>query len=974
MIPCSTGRTFVMTQRLKLVDGSRSGGPRPPAEAGDDGGDGFSLRFVRGRGVVSLASQQAFDAVRVDSLEMAIPKIAFPFDMSTGVRGLRNRRLKLQRLSMTVGLDQLVGHVRSWLERLEWVSNPRISLERDCLCVLLEYGPPGGRIPFGFRLLPSVGEAAPSLLVDEVRAYGPLPMALMVMALSVIGEFSAGRLDGVEITPPDPVKAALVKLLPPRGWRLPDFTGTALLSLELHPDRAVLEFGPLTADDGERRGEIGEVGMARRRRLEEIRLTRDGDLALSCGDLAAARGAYAHVLGRDPDSAVAATRLAMMDVADPQLRDTGRALVTDVVSRHPARTDARAVQAHACALDGDAAGELEALKVLFEDAYPLERLAAGLRIGALLRERDPDAAIGFLEGALAARREDPQSLLSLIEVGANLGRRDLVDRLIPRWIAVHRSVSQRAEAHRLVGEILLDVLDDPGAAVRHFERAALADPADTRSSWGLARALARGGDHERAISRFERLERRCAEAGDSEGAARAVEAIGDIWMIREDPDLAAARYREALATSRPTSACLAKLSSACQGLGQHAEAADAMERALAVGDWAEGSAERNEHALELARIYLEDLGDPAAAEPWVQAATRGGHGNPMARSMMARLMERREDWAGLTRILERDLAVAPSPENVLALSAARLKAGEFQAALSTLEGALSSNPDRLDLLDALIDAARGANDRARLNTALRQRFGTCGDPARRARIASEIGGLELKVFQNPKASVEWFRRALDEDPTLLEARGGLIDSLRRLGEEAELETHLEILARKLRDADRRGDAASVTAQRAEMVSARGDFEAAAGLWREALPDLPERERQGAVLRMAQVFLDAGDASAARDLFTVARSEAGPDERYIAALGIAEAALQIGDYDAALEAATAAGSGPFELRSRAARAAARALVHLGRGREAARILERVAENVEERDAVELLLIAARIQRHEVGDAAVARDLF
>lgn len=966
-----------MKRRLKLLEGSKVGSALPPDDntdsSGKPGNDGFSLKFSRGKGVLGLSDVKAAPAINIDVLEMAIPKIAFPFDVSMGVRGLRDRRHDLERLKLTVGLGELTELVVSRLDRVDWVGNPRITFEEDCLSVLLDYGPAGSGIPFSFRLLPSVGDRHPSLLVDEVRSYGPMPMSLLVVALSVLREVTGAKLEGVEFRPPDPVKAVLRGLMPPKGWRIPDYSRIALDRFELLPDRAVLEF--CSVDRLAEEVDTGaEMGMARLRRMEELRLSRVGDGSLALGELEDARTAYAHLLEREPDSGVAAARLAMLDVADPQLRDTARALLEDAAKRNPERTDILAVMAHGAALEGDREGEVSALEKLIEHSLPLERLAAGRRIGELLRESDPDRAIQFLEVALSARREDSETLFALIEIGASTGRKEMVERLVPRWIAVHRGPGGRSKAHMAVGAFFLDQLDEPATAVRHFERASLADPADMDAAWGLARSLARTGDHRRAISRFERIEKRCLESGDLEGAARVMEAIGEIWMERSEPDLAAPRFREAVQTGGGKPRVHVRLSEALSALGHDAEAAGELEAALHKVDPGDESFDWVDHALELARLYMEDLEDPQAAQPWIKAASRHADGEVRALSLTASLLERQGDWKGLTRVLERSLASDPSVDKALDLARARIKAGDFRAALSTLEGAMEQHPERVDLLDAFIEASRGAQDRSRLRKALKERFDTCVDAKRRAVVASEIGGLELKFFENPQASVEWFRRAIENDPEFLEARAGMVDCLERLGGGEELEKNLEIVAQGLRRADRRREASSVMSRRAEILAGRGKMREAADLWREALPDLPEGERHDALLSLANIFLEADDAAAARDLFSAARKEPGAREIYTAAIGEAEASLRLGDYEAALEAATAAGSGPPGLRSRSARAASRALVHLGRSREAARLLERVAENIEDSEATDLLMIGGQIFRHEVKDLSRARDLF
>jgi tetratricopeptide (TPR) repeat protein len=962
-------------RRLRLVNGARAGssGPAEGQPPDEQRTDGFSLRFAGGRGVLRLENERVSETVTVDLFEMAIPRISFPFDVSGGVGGLRDRRLKLSRIVLTITLDHLEQAIRKRLSTSTWVQNPTLAFDESCITVLLDYGPPGSRVPFSFRLLPSAGTRAPSLLLDEPRAYGPLPVPLLLVPAAMVREIAGIRLDGIEVFPPDPVKAALMEILPRKGWRIPNHAEAQLAQVELRADRAVLDYrAPELVDEDPTAGEAS-VGLMRLRKHEESRLTRTGDRSLCEGDIDAARSAYTRLLDQEPDNPLVAARLSMIDVINRELRDTAQALAATASARAPERTDLHAVLAHGAALAGDTAQEVTALEALFNSGFSLERLAAGLRLGQLLKDDDPEQAAVWLERALRARRENPGAILSLMKVHAVAGNTEEARRLIPRWIAVHKSPGARAQAHLAAGELLLETIGDNAAAVRHFERAALADPENLDAAWGLADALAGTGQAERAISQYERLERRCSEAGDSERAALAVESIGNVWMAAGEPGLAAPRFREALASGPPEPVRHVRLAEALAALGRHAEAASELETALKSTRPDEQSFCWGDKALDLAQIYLDDLSDRESADPWIRAALVRPEVEARAKKLLVQLLESRGSWGELTARLERAVIEDPSADNALALARARLKAGDYEAALSTLVTARKRYPKRDDLLDTLIEASRNAGERSRLRSSLIDRLRTVTDADTRAAMATEIGDLELTAFENPGAAVGWFRRALEEVPDTLEAHEGLAETLRRLGRGEELDQQLERLANALRTAGRSADAARAMAERSQLLVAAGNTNRAAALLREALPELPESDRPTALVEMASLFLASNNPSAARDLFAAARKTPGVEGLHAAALGEAQAALQIGDHEGALEAATAAGSGPAELRSRAAMTAAKALLFLGRAEQAARTLERVAENTEPDESIELLMLAARIQQSELAESARAQEL-
>ncbi|HUT78209.1 MAG TPA: hypothetical protein VM285_11005, partial [Polyangia bacterium] len=343
-----------------------------------------------------------------------------------------------------------------------------------------------------------------------------------------------------------------------------------------------------------------------------------------------------------------------------------------------------------------------------------------------------------------------------------------------------------------------------------------------------------------------------------------------------------------------------------------------------------------------------------------------------ARELLHKVLEQSGRWRELTRELEREVVAEPTPDSVLALARARIRSGDFQAAIGTLETARERHPGRVDLLDAMLEASRLAGEKSRLRGLLIDRLQTEAEAGRRAAMAAEIGALELRSFENPTAALGWFRRAIEDDADLPEAHAGLADVLRRLGRVEDLEPALDSLAASLLRRGKASEAARVIAERAGILAAAGHANRAATLLREALPDLPEEDRGRTMLEMARLFKEADNPVAARDMFHAARQEPNPAGEHEAALGEAEASLETGDYQRAHGAASVAGSGPPALRTRSAAVSAEALLFLGRAEEAAMTLERVAENLDEgAETRALLMLAARIRRNELGDLDRAR---
>ncbi|MCP4679462.1 MAG: tetratricopeptide repeat protein [Deltaproteobacteria bacterium] len=774
-------RIRVRRSRKSVPPESRSDAP-PPYEDREASG-GFALAFSGGRGIIAMDDEPLSDAATVDRLELFISDLAFPFDVTAGVKGLRHRRHTLGRLKITVTLDGLVDMVERRLVNSSWCGVPRFSFEKDHVSILLDYGPDGSRVPVTFRLVPVIKDDSLELLLDQPRAYGPLPANPLLVAAASMQEMTGTRPIGLHVPLLNPIKYSLLQLLPKRGWRLPDYSEVRLFRLELLPDRAVFDYRHLSLMDGTVSNpfsgdDSGEI--ERLRKIEENRTVRDSDVLLVNGQVAEARAMYAKLLDRDPSNPVIAARLAMVDITNSDLRETARALVADMQSSHAKRSDLAGVLAHGAALAGDEQGEEGALSTLAQRGNSLERLAAGLRRGRLLLNIEPTRAAEALQGALAARREDHGALSASLDALAAAGNIDQVKALIPRWIAAHKHAAERSAAYVKVGDLLLRELDDPPGAAKHFERAALSDPGNIDAAWGLAESLARAGEAQRAISQFERLERICKEASDNAGAARALAEIGGIWISRNEPSLAIQRFREALDMAPDLSRERVRMASVLVQMSRHAEAAGELETALKKAGSDHSSTWWGKAALNLSRLYLEELDDPAACEPWARAAATFPEMEAEARKYLLEALE----TGGRLEELEQELERSPSVASAIRIAEARRGRGDSQGARITIEHAVERFPESAELLDAYVEICREGGEKKKLRDALVRRVESVVRADRRATLEFEIGQLELNDLADPRAAASWFKQALEDDPSSIKAQDSLDAALDILRVEA----------------------------------------------------------------------------------------------------------------------------------------------------------------------------------------------
>jgi tetratricopeptide (TPR) repeat protein len=199
----------------------------------------FRLTFVQGRGLLSLAGRDFEGLGHVDSLELEIPNLRFPFDLSGGVARFKNRRLHLRELSLFVGSRELSGFLARAPLADFGIFNPRVSIEgtRLTLCARVVLGGREVEVTALAAIAPCVPRSA-SLCIYGVRCYGflPIPAPLVVTALfSALGaESPANRDASADQSLPsliqvrsaaevriDVCELAMLAILPMHGWRLP---------------------------------------------------------------------------------------------------------------------------------------------------------------------------------------------------------------------------------------------------------------------------------------------------------------------------------------------------------------------------------------------------------------------------------------------------------------------------------------------------------------------------------------------------------------------------------------------------------------------------------------------------------------------------------------------------------------------------------------------------------------------------------
>lgn len=744
---------------------------------GDLNPGGFTLSFSEDRGLLSTNDLYIDDIAVVEKLDLLIPQPSFPLDMSDGIESLRHRRHELGRFRLTILAGGLERALKERLQTSGLFTLWAIAFEEDHLSVLLTEGATDG-YAFSLRLLPTPTETGFNLLIDSPTAYGPSTRNLLDTAASAVEALFGIRPQGLHILLPNLVHSALIRVLPDRGWRLPNDTEKQLTDVRISADRIVFQYThpdlavATDASDRKQRSEKLETLKTK----EESRITEIGDNFVTAGNLEDARRFYTKLLDRDPDAAFAAARVAMLDVVHADTRETAVSLIENALSYAPKRRDLNAVLLHGAAIFKDAEKEKKALETILDHGNSCERMAAGVRLGRMLLDDAPETAVSILERVANIRRNDKTALDALMHAVVVVKDLERLSRLIPRRIAAETTPEGRAEAHAFVGGILLTLNEVHDAAV-HFEKAVLADPKNLAAAWGQAEALCLLGDTTRAIERFESLTTRLHALGDKRGASNAAARLADIWLEKNELSLAVQRLVESIESAPDRPDRRLRLAEVWMNTDRPEASAMEIETALKLLGETPNAALEASALVTLSGIYLYDLNDLEAART---TARRGIQRTPSVegcKDILRRVLERKghaQDAAGQF----------DTPGDVLETAHDFRDLGETRTAIQMLEKGVTQFPENMEIADAIIELCRQDGAREQLYLSLIERIETVGSPRRRAEMEVELGNLCLTDKENPSAAICWFRSALEKVPSR-DAETGIAAAAKMLQGQAE---------------------------------------------------------------------------------------------------------------------------------------------------------------------------------------------
>ena len=558
--------------------------------------------------MLGLELYEAFELgpLRVERLDVTLPNLKFPVDLSGGVRVFRHRRGRLERLLVSVETGRLARWLEGRLrESLGGLVRP-ISVWRVPYGLGLGFVGARGALAFDVLWAPSDGDAR--LVVARARGAsleGPALGAALHAVDTAVGGFM--KRDGRAFALAR-VGASIVKqVMPAVGARAPS-SDVRAGELDGRGDVVQVEFDVAFPPPG-----LPKLLMSA---VELAELTRSADDHLARGNVESARAAYVAALEQAPRHAEISRLVADIDVHAGGRAEAALSVLSDAV----APADTGAVGAALLARVGDLDGAREALRGATRDEEygPLASLLwcqlASYETDARGKLSSLDEAVARAPGLASSRRLRFESRLALGDVKGALADAEHLEASATGNAARHAITRECAE--------LLLAAGFQRDAGRLFERALRYVPDDPTATAGLGRALVEAGRIERAVALLERAVAGGERRGEPQGDA--LLDLAKILAKAGDLPQAIARARQITGPSERLSEARALEASWREKLGDLAGATVAYGRLREVLELTPPSDPLRavEWLLEAARFEWEVRKDAVLAERHLAVALR----------------------------------------------------------------------------------------------------------------------------------------------------------------------------------------------------------------------------------------------------------------------------------------------------------------------------------------------------------------
>jgi tetratricopeptide (TPR) repeat protein len=552
------------------------------------------------------------------------------------------------------------------------------------------------------------------------------------------------------------------------------------------------------------------------------------DMALSC---------FQAVLALEPSNDAALAGLAQIYRKAEQWPELGHVLTT--------RADAAATPAQARDFRAEAAELLD------------------LRLG------DAKNARALYEQVLESDPAHPRAQPLLLKLYEKTGDFKALVELLAKNLSSEKP-SERQKTLTRLGEVYEKELSDPLEAARHYEMALDLGADAPDALRGLERLHEKAGRVKELLDNLKRQLELSATPRQKVVLLERIAALYDKEFL--DRQQAAHALERVLELDSSKDGAVTELFRLYRASARWEDVASLYAKQVAA---ATEPASKVPLLLEQAKVLAGPLGSPERARRAYEAVLELVPSQPEALEALVQLRESSGDASAALSAVEALAAQAATPEAKAEqwVRAAKLleAKGDRDGAVERFKRALDANPRDSVAASALRDALVARGDvHAALQLLERELESTEGDRAKAA-LAARMAVLYRDKIKDEKRAEESARRAVDWDPTELDALRILADLSFENGRFLEASRYYETIAERV---DRLPDAARLLIRYVDSLAQTGSTEKALAVMDTLLRTAPDNRE--ALERAAQVTFEHGTPARAAELYEKLVARFGDD--------------------------------------------------------------------------------------------------
>ncbi|MCG8554586.1 MAG: tetratricopeptide repeat protein [Proteobacteria bacterium] len=449
----------------------------------------------------------------------------------------------------------------------------------------------------------------------------------------------------------------------------------------------------------------------------------------------------------------------------------GDSVASEACLRAAIKADRHAGEAHSqlVALLRQQGREAELVEALrewaaaeYDDRVRIEYLqeAAELaehRVGSL------DAAAACLKDILAIDEGETAAMDALIRLRSTQERWNEVANLLARRAEIERDPVERSELRHRLGRMQLETLADHDAALRTYEELLDDDPGDRRAMSALESLLQA---KERWDDLHVLLQRRLRRAHDP--SERSIARVGLARLAEQrfgKRGEAIEQLREILQEEPGRPEALAELSRLLELDERWDELVELLQQRVEHAAKAGDSETELECLLQLAKLRLERLDDPASAVAAYRRVVERAPDHVPALVALARLHEQMQDWEAAASALERLADVQTGADAVSSASRIASIAEEHLGDRGRTEAAmrrvLSLDPSVVGVRERLKAHYQAGEQYAELAELLAGEVGALQDVRQQVECLREVAELYAAKLKDPASALPFLERAAE---------------------------------------------------------------------------------------------------------------------------------------------------------------------------------------------------------------------